>query len=47
MIASGAGRVDPLSSVQCEGMKPERHRLDSRAGEERIDLDRQQVSHRR
>ena len=45
MVARDAGRVDALSAVQREGVKPERHRLDSRASEDRVDLDRQQVSH--
>jgi len=45
MVARGAGRVNALSAVQREGVKPERRRLDSRAGEGRVDLDRQQVGH--
>ncbi len=34
MVARGAGRIDPLSAVQRERVKPERHRLDSRASED-------------
>ena len=45
MVARGAGRVDALSPVQRERVKPERHRGESRASEDRVDLDRQQVSH--
>ena len=45
MVARGAGRVDALSAVQRERVKPERHRLDNRASEDRVDLDRQQVSY--
>jgi hypothetical protein len=45
MVARGAGRIDALSAVQREGVKPERHRVDSRAGESRCDLHRKQVSH--
>ena len=44
MVARGAGRVDALSAVQRERVKPERHRHDSRASEDWVDLDRQQVS---
>jgi len=43
MVARGAARVDPLSAVQRERVKPERHRPDNRASEDRVDLDRQQV----
>ena len=34
-----------VCAVQRERVKPERHRLDSRASASRVDLDRQQVSH--
>ena len=45
VIARGAGRVDARSAVEHEGVKPERHLLDGRASDGRIDLDRQQVGH--
>jgi hypothetical protein len=45
VIARGAGRVDARSAVEREGVTPERHLLDGRASDVRIDLDRQQVGH--
>ena len=45
MVTRGAGRIDALSAVQRKGVKPERHRLDSRASESGVNLDRQHVGH--
>ena len=45
VIARGARRVDALGAIQREGVKPERHPLNSRASELRGDLNRQQVGH--
>jgi hypothetical protein len=45
MITRDAARIVALSAVQRKGVKPERHRLDSRATKGRVDLDRQQVGH--
>jgi hypothetical protein len=45
VIARNAGRIDARSAVEREGVKPERHLLDGRASDGRIDLDRQQVGH--
>ena len=45
VVARGARRVDALGVIQREGVKPERHVLNSRASDLRGDLDRQQVGH--
>jgi hypothetical protein len=45
VVTRGTRRVDALGAIQREGVKPERHRLDSRPSELRGDFDRQEVGH--
>jgi hypothetical protein len=45
VIARLPGGVDRLSPTEREGVKPERHRPDRRAGDARVNVDRQQIRH--
>jgi hypothetical protein len=45
VVARCTRRIDALGAIQREGVKPERHRLDSRASELRGDFDRHEVGH--